>query len=130
MLTFNSESNYHLIGCGIDGETIARFAKLEKEDRPFPMVFSSDEIEHIKSLANQALGFCASFCCKEAAYKALGQPLNFTECELFFNPHKTLQRPKLSLPGTDNPTINDCTVRFLRPQPEEMVAVVHLYGRR
>ena len=124
------EATEHLIGCGIDGETIERFSNLSCQDNPYPMVFSTSEINHIKTLAEQADGFCASFCCKEAVFKALGHPFNFTECELFYIPHKDLQHPQLSFSDQTFPIISGCTVRFMRPAQEELVAVAHLYGRR
>ena len=37
-------------------------------------IFSKTEIEKL---------LCASFCCKEALYKAIGTPYNFNECEFF-----------------------------------------------
>lgn len=95
------------------------------------MVFSTAEINHIRTLHDQAIGFCASFCCKEATYKALGRPMNFTECELLYNPEKHLQRPTVSLQDdNNNPSIGDCTVEFFHSRPEELVAIVHLFGRR
>ncbi len=126
---FTDRSEKPLIGCGIDGEAIERFTRYAGQENPFPMVFSSDELNHIQTLPDQAVGFCASFCCKEAFYKAHGTPLDYTECELFYTPDKTLQHPKLSLSGTQHLKIYECTVRFLRPQAEELVAIVYLYGR-
>lgn len=127
---FKSDSNTPLIGCGIDVETIDRFSSYTGQDNPLPMVFTTNEINHIHTLSDHAAGFCASFSCKEAVYKALGQPINFIECELFYTPLKTLHHPTLTLRGDNALTICDCTVRFLQPQPDEMVAIVHIYGRR
>lgn len=94
------------------------------------MVFSTNEINHTRTLTEQAVGLCAAFCCKEAVYKALGQPFDFTECELFYTPHESLQRPQLSFSENTFPVISDCTIRFMRPTPDELVAIAHLYGRR
>jgi len=129
-INFDHESNISLIGCGIDGEMIDRFTRFSHKNNPLPMVFSPGEINHIRTLTDQRRGFCASFCCKEAFLKAFGYPFNFTQCELFYKPNKTLQRPILSLRDDRSQVINDCTVRFMCPQPGEMVAIVHLYGRR
>jgi len=129
-INFDHKSNTPLIGCGIDGEMIDRFTRFSHRKDPLPMVFSPGEISYIQTLPEQKIGFCASFCCKEAFLKAFGHPFNFTQCELFYKPNKMLQRPALSLMGDKSQTINDCTVTFIRPQPDEMVAIVHLYGRR
>ena len=85
MLTF--KSNDKLLGCGIDVEFIDRFARWKLDGiEPSPMIFSSREIEHYSSLTDQSVGLCTSFCCKEAIYKALQRPYNFTDCELFWKP--------------------------------------------
>ena len=94
------------------------------------MVFSRKEVEHIRTLPDKALGFCSSFCCKEAVFKALGVPFNFTECELFFIPGQQLQRPVLSFSQQNTLLVSDCTAGFFSPQTGEQVVVVHLFGRR
>jgi phosphopantetheinyl transferase (holo-ACP synthase) len=130
LLTFSSESDRTLIGCGVDGETVARFSRYADQDDPLPMVFSRKEVEHIRTLPDKALAFCSSFCCKEAVFKAMGAPFNFTECELFYLPGQPLQRPVLSFPPANGILITDCTAGFLSTRAGEQVAVVHLYGRR
>lgn len=95
-----------------------------------PMVFSSAEREHIRALPDQAEAFCASFCCKEATLKALGRPFQFTSCELYYQPGHALQRPVISASDRTLAHILDSTVRFFQPFSGEMVAVVHLFGRR
>ena len=128
MLTFSSESDRTLIGCGVDGETIARFSCYVDQNDPLPMVFSRKEVEHIRTLPDKALGFCSSFCCKEAVFKALDFPFNFTECELFFVPGQQFQRPVLSFSQQNN--VSDCTAGFFSPRTGEQVVVVHVFGRR
>jgi phosphopantetheinyl transferase (holo-ACP synthase) len=128
LLTFSSDSNQTLIGCGVDGETVARFSRYVDQNDPLPMVFSPKEVEHIRTLPDKALGFCSSFCCKEAVFKALGVPFNFTECELFFIPGQDLQRPVLSFPRQSTLPITDCTARFFSPVTGEQAVVVHLFG--
>lgn len=95
MLRFNTDKK--IIACGIDSEHIERFTKLGTgEERPSPLIFSPREIEHYLALDDPAVGFCASFCCKEAFYKALNQPCNFNTCELFWEPpqkHFTITLP-------------------------------------
>lgn len=128
MLTFSFESNLKLIGCGVDGETRSRFSSHVGKLDPLPMVFSKKEIEHINKLPDPALGFCAAFCCKEAVFKAIAKPMNFLECELLYLPGEVLQRPLLSI--DEESEISDCTVRFIFNQPEDLIAVVHLFGKR
>jgi phosphopantetheinyl transferase (holo-ACP synthase) len=94
------------------------------------MVFSRKEVEYIRTLPDQALGFCSSFCCKEAVFKALGSPFSFTECELFYLPGQPLHRPVLSFAQPDGILVTDCTAGFFSTRTGEQVAVVHLFGRR
>jgi phosphopantetheinyl transferase (holo-ACP synthase) len=89
MVTISSISTFKtdkkLLGCGIDAELIHRFARwTEKKSAPPPFLFSENEIEHCRSLSDPAKGLCASFCCKEAVFKALMEPYNWNECELFW----------------------------------------------
>jgi phosphopantetheinyl transferase (holo-ACP synthase) len=114
----------------VDAETIARFTRYTEQDNPLPMVFSRKEVEHIQTLPDKALGFCSSFCCKEAVFKALGTPFNFTECELLYIPGRQLQRPALSFSRQDNVLLGDCTAGFFSIRAGEQVVVVHLFGRR
>ncbi len=87
MLSFNT--NKKLLACGIDSEHIERFTRLCTGEKALsPLIFSPKEIEHCFSLDNPSIGFCASFCCKEAMYKACKQPINFNTCELFWTPSK------------------------------------------
>ena len=80
------DSTPALAGCGIDCEKISRIESITgDDDHPLPFVFSKAEIEHCRKSAEPAQGLCAAFCCKEALYKALRRPYNFTECEAFFD---------------------------------------------
>ncbi len=117
-----------MVGCGVDGETISRFSSHVAQPAPLPMVFSPQEVEHIKKLADPEIGFCAAFCCKEAVFKALGKPIDFVECELFYNPEQSIHRPILSFQRDTISEISDCTVRFFHDRSDELVAVVHLFG--
>lgn len=130
MLTFSFESEHLLLGCGIDCEKIERFAKYIDHPRPLRLAFTPKEVEHISTLEDQALGFCASFTCKEAFFKAAGKPFKFTDCELFFVADQPIQRPTIPLSLQRSFGITDCTVRFY-PQPqEELLAIVHLFGEK
>jgi phosphopantetheine--protein transferase-like protein len=75
-----------LVGCGVDCEAIARFAPmLEGEEHPMPLVFTRAEVDRARSLPFPARALCSCFCAKEAAFKALNAPINFTDCELFLD---------------------------------------------
>ena len=84
--------------CGIDCERINRFAKWAgREGEALPrFVFSPGEIGRILALPDPAFGLCASFCCKEAVYKALGESYSFTDCELHVDPAKDTCSVRLS----------------------------------
>lgn len=123
------QANSPLFGCGIDVENISRFDKYTCSTNPLPMVFTDREIAHISTLEDQSLGLCATFCCKEALRKAIDIPINFTECELLFNPASKQLRPILSLTDATIPVITDCTVRFFHPQADELLAILYLFGR-
>jgi phosphopantetheinyl transferase (holo-ACP synthase) len=114
----------------VDAETISRFSRYADQNDPLPMVFSQKEVQHIRNLPDKALGLCSSFCCKEAVFKALSAPFNFTECELFYIPGRQLQRPVLSFSQMGDVLITDCTANFFSIKAEEQVVVVHLFGRR
>lgn len=92
------------------------------------MVFSEKELEHIRTLDDRPLGFCASFCCKEAFFKAVGVPINFTECELFYDPATSVFQPNISCSPDDLPGFIGCNVRFFHPQADELAAVLFLFG--
>jgi len=69
----------------VDAERTARFAALDiRRDRPLPFVFSAREVYFLRRARNVPLGLCASFCCKESVFKALGAPYNFTDCEFLY----------------------------------------------
>jgi phosphopantetheinyl transferase (holo-ACP synthase) len=81
--TSRCEPGAPLLGCGTDCEASARFARLLAGDaHPLPFVFTRAEIDRARALPDppRALAFC--FCAKEAVFKALSAPLDFTDCEL------------------------------------------------
>ena len=85
MLSFKTDTT--LLRCGIDSEHIERFSKWDQDgNTPSPLIFSNKEIKHCSSLEKPYIGFCVSFCCKEAVFKALEGPYDFTECELLWIP--------------------------------------------
>lgn len=85
MLSFKTSAS--MLGCGIDSEHVERFARLELEgNEPPPLVYSQNEINHCFTLKDSFIGFCVAFCCKEAIFKALQEPYDFTCCELLWTP--------------------------------------------
>lgn len=93
------------------------------------MVFSRDETAYIQALDRPADGFCASFCCKEAVFKALSQPIDYLCCRLFYIPGEELQNPVLTLTDPAYPEIAACSARICFSAADEMIAIVHLFGR-
>jgi phosphopantetheinyl transferase (holo-ACP synthase) len=75
-----------LCGVGVDAEPVWRFEKLASDERFRHRICSPREAEHLASQERPALAFCASFCCKEALCKALGEAYAFPECECFHRP--------------------------------------------
>jgi len=47
-----------------------------------PLAFTRAEVDHARTQPSPARALCASFCAKEALFKALRAPYNFTDCEL------------------------------------------------
>jgi len=89
-LTWNYNHHYKFASCGVDAERIDRFLSITRgSDFPMPFVFSAREAKYIQKLANPERGFCASFCCKEALFKALSASYNFPECEFFMDEVKS-----------------------------------------
>ena len=76
-----------LAGCGVDAERADRFAAMVGESgHPFPFVFSWREIAFARANKQPAACLAASFCCKEAVLKALGEPYDFTQCVFLASP--------------------------------------------
>jgi phosphopantetheine--protein transferase-like protein len=86
------ETSRSVLACGIDAEKISRFTKLiQNSHNPMPLVFTDKEVAHTRTLDNQAAALGAAFCCKEAVLKAIGQPYNLTDCELYIDFEKERQ---------------------------------------
>lgn len=95
-LTWSFEETKRLLACGIDSERIERFrAWASGTDEAPGWIFSEGERKHFAALAEPARGCCASFCCKEALVKALGEPFDYTACELFYNPEERVHEIRL-----------------------------------
>ncbi len=87
--TFSSPGK--IFGCGIDSERIDRFADIEMSGEwSFPFVFSRREYTELQLYSNPRTAFCASFCCKEAVHKVVGEYYNYTECVLRYQPGRRI----------------------------------------
>ena len=117
-----------LLGCGIDAERTERFTKLLQQERPWPLVFTPREVVHACALPDPAEAFCAAFCCKEALFKALPRPFNFTDCELLFDPARPDQTPHLAPSLCREFAVSHASVHVLRPAPGELAAVACVFG--
>jgi phosphopantetheinyl transferase (holo-ACP synthase) len=85
--TFKTDAD--LIACGIDAELIERFAEWGVDAAsPSPLIYSRREIEHSFTLTSPLTALCASFCCKEAVFKAIQHPYDFCQCELLWHPNQ------------------------------------------
>jgi phosphopantetheinyl transferase (holo-ACP synthase) len=79
--TWTFDPGARLVGCGIDAERIERFCQWTKPDAERPAyIYNQDEFNWCRSRPDPALALCASFCCKEALFKAIGAPYNYTGC--------------------------------------------------
>lgn len=125
--TWTFESPLRLIGCGVDAERPSRFEKLRDVERPWHLVYSEREGRHVRTLADQALGYCAAFCCKEAVMKALEEAFPFPECEVFYEPDRGV-KVALSPRLARRSGVRATEVRLSHPAPDELLAVVYLFG--
>jgi len=84
--TRSCEPRPPVAGCGVDCEAVARFAPmLANDDHPMPLAFTRAEVDRARRSPSPARTLCACFCAKEALFKALGAPYNFTDCELILD---------------------------------------------
>ncbi len=84
-----------LIGVGIDAESSGRFSGFGPNDHPLPLVFSEREALHCDGLPDAARGYCASFCAKEAFFKAVRVPMDPRACRLLWDPASEVQELEL-----------------------------------
>ncbi len=129
MLSFKVKNR--LLGCGIDTEHIIRFAQLElKGNKPSPFIFSPKEIEYCSALADSWIAFCTAFCCKEALFKALQSPYDFTACELLWNGKKrTHISPTLSKALCKQHHITDSRAYIEITDSGECIVSIFLFGQ-
>lgn len=126
-LTWTFNSRLSLASCGIDSEHVERFCKWEKAGKNFlPFVYTPKERAHCRGLEDPVAGLCAAFCVKEALFKALGRPYNFTDCEFLYAGTPENSRFELSekmAPGMRN---IQTIVKLLRPFKGQISAIVYL----
>ena len=129
MLTFNNDDR--LLGCGIDAEHIERFSRWTGHGaEPPPFIFSPREIGYYRARSDCATGLCASFCCKEAVFKAIGNPYNFTDCELLWEPFKKRYTFLLSAALRREYSISDQKAVVDVKKSGECIVQVFLFGSR
>jgi phosphopantetheine--protein transferase-like protein len=127
--TWTFEAPGPLLGCGIDSEKIARFEKVAADETPWPLIFTPAEVAHARSSADPARRFCASFAAKEAVFKALGAPYNFTDCELLPDFDREEQDLRLAEALRRERGVTAAKA-FLRREPEdcgELIVVAYLF---
>lgn len=84
MMLRKTEVGWIMPGIGLDAEQVSRFEKFAAGERPWRLVYSAREAEHLAAQPQAAEAFCAAFCCKEALYKALGEFYSFPEFECLY----------------------------------------------
>jgi phosphopantetheinyl transferase (holo-ACP synthase) len=128
-LTWTFSSCRDLVSCGIDSERISRFHKFKTGSPDFmPFVFSGKERDYCATLENPGQGLCASFCVKEAMFKAIRRPYNFTDCEFFYAP--TPEKARFALTGSISRAIRDMVpcVKVFKPAAGQFTAIIYLFG--
>lgn len=119
-----------LRGVGIDLELVARFARLGSPGGDdWPLVFTAEEVRHARRSAAPAAALCAAFCAKEALFKALGAPVEYTEAELLLTGRDEAQRLELSQGLRRAHGIADSRLLVRWPSEQECLAVVYLFGQ-
>ncbi|MBD3239725.1 MAG: 4'-phosphopantetheinyl transferase superfamily protein [Chitinivibrionales bacterium] len=129
-LQFRFSSPRSPTSCGVDIERTARFDRYSPHDEHhLPFVFSVREMYFYRSLAKPSVGMCASFCCKEAFFKALGEPYHFPECELFYRGTNGTHPVTIAEPLRKAFDIKDAVaaVREGSPSAEELLVAVYLF---
>ena len=96
-----------------------------------PFVFTEREIDFARSLPFPEIGLCASFCCKEAMFKALSAPYNFTDCEFFGDVGNSRSRIELSPSMCAAHGIAGARADLIDRAggANDMIVTIHLFGR-
>ena len=131
-LTWSFDERLALLACGIDSERIGRFrAWTSGKDAAPDWIFSEAERRHFENLDEPARGCCASFCCKEALMKALGEPFDYTACELLYHPGDDVHEIRLDRELVERYGIGKSKAMTLTNalDEEEMILVVYLFQK-
>jgi len=115
------------LGVGVDAERIERFRASGNAKNPLPLVISDREFERASVQPDPASALCASFCFKEALFKAVGAPFDPLEAEWLCSgsmPGRAALSPELM----QTKGIGEVAVRVVFPEPGECVTIVHLFG--
>jgi phosphopantetheinyl transferase (holo-ACP synthase) len=135
--TWSFETSSCLLGVGVDCEKVHRFDNLQNGDEhPLPFVFSKKEVLYNRTLKSPSQGFCMCFCCKEAVLKAIGEPYDFSDCEIF--PRQEKEHTFLPIEITISERLKNhhgvtrgiCLFDENDSSEKEMVAVVYLFRDR
>jgi phosphopantetheinyl transferase (holo-ACP synthase) len=130
-LTWSFEETLTLLACGIDSERIGRFRDWTSGADAAPAwIFSGAEREHFLALAEPSRGCCASFCCKEAVLKALGEPFDYRACELLYHPGDRVQEIRLDRELAARHGVGRSTAVILvnALDEEEMIVAAYLFA--
>jgi 4'-phosphopantetheinyl transferase EntD len=114
-----------LVACGIDSEQKNRLLPWKNEPPPF--IFSPKEIAYYANHPEPLTGLCFSFCCKEAVFKALKEPFNFIDCELFWDSVQPVQNVILTIQLKNQFHIKESIAYTEIRGDEECVAAVYLF---
>lgn len=126
--TWRSDTFGTLVSVGVDGETIDRFSKITPSENSWEWVFSGEEIRHNNSLPAPSVGFCASFCVKEALIKAFRETFPMYLSTFTFDGCGLMQQVKLppDLLAAHGASLALARVEAVGP---DLVASVYLYNR-
>ena len=128
-LTWTFSSCCRLVSCGVDAERVGRFGRWAIAGAGFmPFVFTKKERSHCRGLDHPAAGLCAAFCVKEALYKALGRPYNFTDCEFLLGRGKAKSSFSVSRRLAREFRGILPVAKILRPVSGHITAVVYFLG--
>jgi phosphopantetheinyl transferase (holo-ACP synthase) len=117
-----------LRGLGLDAETAARFERHAGADRRLTSVWTPRELDHAAAQADPGRALCASFCCKEAVFKAAGGGVRFTTVELLARRLPDTLPVAFAADAAAPAGAGAATVRLEEAPGGEIVAVVALHA--
>lgn len=123
--TQSYNSSFPLKSCGIDIEDSDRFDKWA--ETPPPFIYSADEIELAKQFDDPKPFLSAAFSLKEALFKALREPYNFTDCCLSEFKFNRLLPLHISSEFRKEYNISSLTYRLCDLRKSLIIAEVYLH---